>query len=118
MRGGHGKAGWCKHKWTYTVKYDLERIGKRGFHTASLRRKPSTLNLTGLEELAEKFGVPSEGGKILVDLDKLGFQKLLGEGSASKPYLVKVLQCSEKAREKIARAGGEIQLKLEAEVEA
>ncbi|MEM3079486.1 MAG: uL15 family ribosomal protein [Thermoproteota archaeon] len=118
MRGGHGRAGWCKHKWTYTVKYDLARIGKKGFTSTSSTRKPSTINLTGLEELAERFGVPGEGGKITVDLDKLGFRKLLGEGSVSKPYLVRVLQCSGKAREKIAQAGGEILSKLEAEVKA
>lgn len=118
MRGGHGKAGWCKHKWTYTVKYDLERIGKKGFTSVGSTRKPSIINLSGLEELAERFGVPVEGGKVMVDLDGLGFEKLLGGGSASKPYLVKVLRCSGKAREKVAQAGGEIVAAVEGEVKA
>lgn len=31
MRGGRGKAGLHKHKWSYTVIYAPDHFGKRGF---------------------------------------------------------------------------------------
>jgi len=46
--------------------------------------------------------------KIVLDLESLGFDKLLGTGDVVKPILVKVQSYSEAASKKLEEAGGEI----------
>jgi large subunit ribosomal protein L15 len=48
------------------------------------------------------------GEKVVVDLKELGFRKLLGSGSISRPIQVKVDECSEGAAKKLKEAGGEL----------
>lgn len=50
----------------------------------------------------------AEGGKIGLDLNELGYTKLLGTGRVSTPLTVKVTNCSASAREKLEKAGGEV----------
>jgi len=47
--GGHGKAGFHKHKWTYTVKYDPNRFGKHGFKPFG-RKEVNIINVGELDE--------------------------------------------------------------------
>jgi len=108
QRGGHGKAGFHKHKWTYVIKYEPEYFGKRGFHSPkSLGRKTKTINVGALDELAEKISTEKRK-KFLIDLEGLGYSKLLGTGKVKKPLIVKVMSCSKSAAEKIKEAGGQI----------
>ena len=46
--------------------------------------------------------------KIFLDLESLGFDKLLGTGEVTKPMLVKVASYSESASKKLEEAGGAI----------
>jgi large subunit ribosomal protein L15 len=112
MRGGHGKAGRCKHKWTFVVKYELEKIGKSGFKSSASKGKLSVMNVGELnqmiDELLAQGRAEEDSGKIRVDLTKLGCEKLLGEGVVSKPLVVKVKEFSKLAAKKIGEAGGEI----------
>ena len=79
-RGGRGKAGLHKHKWSYTVKYEPEHFGKKGFR--SLRKKGRGINLCELERMAKK------SGENVIDVVKLGYEKVLGFGKITVPVKV------------------------------
>jgi len=111
-RGGFGRAGLHKHKWTWTVKYAPDYFGKHGFRCPTGRGEVKTINLRQLSELVEELLAegklkPGENGKIEVDLSQLGFEKLLGEGRVTRPLLVKAEDFSEEAERKLAEAGGQ-----------
>jgi len=113
------KAGFDKHAWTYVVKYEPDYFGKRGFTCPrSLGRKISVINVGELEELVDKLALEGRlqkvGRKILLNLEELGYDKLLARGSISRPVLVKVKEWSEDAARKLEEAGGGI-LREEAE---
>ncbi len=113
-RGGHGKAGFHKHKWAYVIKYEPDYFGKRGFTSPkSLRRKVNVINVGVLDEMAENLSTGQEKGKLLIDLKSFGYTKLLGLGNVTKPLIVKVPSCSKSAAEKIKEAGGEILIESE-----
>ncbi len=110
-RGGRGKAGMHKHKWTYTVKYEPDHFGKKGFKPPkSIYRKPKAINLKeielNLEKWKEKGFVEEENGMLKIDLTKLGFEKVLGTGKLTKPLVIVAKQFSEIARKKIEEVGG------------
>jgi large subunit ribosomal protein L15 len=105
---GYRKAGRHKHGWSYVIKYEPEYFGKKGFTSPkSLKREVKVINVGELEEIAEKLGKIEEG-KILIDLEGLGYTKLLGSGKVTKPLIVKVAACSKSAAEKIEEAGGKV----------
>jgi large subunit ribosomal protein L15 len=58
--------------------------------------------------MAEKFAVEKEEGKSFIDLESLGYTKLLGTGKISKALVVKVPAFSKSAAEKIKDAGGQV----------
>jgi large subunit ribosomal protein L15 len=102
-RGGRGKAGMHKHKWSYTVKYEPDHFGKRGFkRPKAVAKKLKTIGLRGLEKLA------AESGKKKIDLTTLGYDKLLGSGRISTGLEVTAKSFSKKAAEKIEAAGGKV----------
>ncbi len=110
-RGGRGKAGLHKHKWSYTVKYEPEHFGKMGFkRPRAVRKRLKSINLKELdekvEELIEKKMVEEIDGKIKINLLKLGFEKLLGSGEITKPLIVEAKCFSKKAVEKLEKVGG------------
>lgn len=111
-QGGRGRAGRWKSKWTYTVRYEPRRRGKLGFRCPTGRGILNTINVGELSQLAEKLlaqnRVKEESGKIAIDLNELGYEKLLGEGKATRCLAVKVSKYSESAAKKIQEAGGEI----------
>ncbi len=112
-KGGKGKAGMHKHKWIYTVKYEPEHFGKRGFkRPLEVVRKPKTINVGVLdsmvEELVEKGYAKKTKDGYEVDLKALGYGKLLGAGKVTHKLLVKVDVFSETAAKKIEEAGGKI----------
>lgn len=112
-RGGHGKAGLDKHKWTYVVKHDPTYWEKKGFVSArALGKKVSIINVGKLDDLADKLEsekkLEKKEKKLFLDLESLGYGKLLGTGEVSKPIVVKVASYSEAASRKLEEAGGEI----------
>jgi large subunit ribosomal protein L15 len=113
-RGGHGKAGFHKHKWSYVIKYEPDYFGKKGFTSPkSVRRKVNVINVGVLDEMAEKRSTRMEKDKFFIDLESLGYTKLLGTGNVTKPLIVKVSSCSSSATEKIEEAGGQILIESE-----
>ena len=78
---------------------------------AQKRPQKRALNLGQLSEMVDKLlsnkQARLEGERIVVDLTQLGYSKLLGKGSVTRPMVVKVDRCSESALKKIQDAGGE-----------
>jgi len=112
-RGGHGKAGYDKHKWTYVIKHDPTYYEKKGFvSTKTLNKTVSIINVGKLDDLADKLEsekkLEKKDKKIFLDLKSLGYDKLLGTGEIIKPMLVKVASYSEAASRKLEEAGGQI----------
>ncbi len=112
-KGGFGAAGMHKHMWTWTVKYAPTWFGKHGFNPAeTLEVRPREINVGELDEKVEhwlKQGLASrEGDRIVVDLAKLGYNRLLGRGKATHALKIIVPAATERAVEKIKAAGGEV----------
>lgn len=106
---GYRKAGRHKAGWSYVLRYEPDYFGKKGFVSPkSLRRKEKIINLKNLDQIAETISTEEKEGKFFIDLEKLGYTKLLGTGKVTKPLIVKVASCSGSAVEKIKEAGGEI----------
>jgi large subunit ribosomal protein L15 len=112
QKGGR-KVGRHKHLWTYTLKYEPNYFGKKGFKTPqSIKPTPNTINTGQLDELADKLKhqkqLTKKHGKPYIDLTALGYQKLLAKGKITQPITVKINSHSENAAKKIQQAGGHI----------
>ena len=112
-RGGTGNAGLDKHKWTWVLAHDPTYWEKKGFvSTRTLGKTVSIINVGKLDDLADKLEsekkLERKEKKIFLNLESLGYDKLLGTGEISKPLLVKVASYSESASKKLEEAGGSI----------
>ncbi|MDI6806756.1 MAG: uL15 family ribosomal protein [Candidatus Aenigmarchaeota archaeon] len=110
-RGGRGLAGLHKHKWTYTVKYTPEHFGKRGFVPPKVVMKPiKAINLEELDKIAEKLVeqklAEKVDNKIKINLQKIGYERVLGGGKVTKPLIIETKYFSRKAKEKLEASGG------------
>ena len=63
-----------------------------------------------LEKLISKNPevVKKENGSEIIDLTKIGYEKVLGKGKISKPYVIIARKFSEKAKQKIEAVGGKV----------
>lgn len=111
-RGGRGRAGLHKHKWTWTTAKDPEYFGRgrRGFKRPGAIQ-PRVINLGQIEERLEQFSSlnvisKTEDGKLEIDLVKAGYDKVLGMGKLSSPIIIKCKAFTETAIKKIEEAGG------------
>ena len=118
-RGGRGMAGSGKRadqkKPTILKLYGNEYFGKRGFvRPAKIVEKIKAINLKELQNkldfYLDKKLITKEKDVYVVDLEKLGYQKLLGTGEAASKLKITVERCSQQAEEKIKEAGGEVVL--------
>ncbi len=111
QRGGHGKAGMGKHKWTYVVKYEPGYFGKHGFKPPR-RKEVNTINVGELDEkigqLLDQGKAEEKGKEIHINLQQLGYDKLLGRGQATRPLIIEVADYSKSAEKKVRDARGEI----------
>lgn len=112
-RGGKGRAAGRKHghMWSYIIKYEPDRFGKHGFHRPQeLVREPKTINVGELDEivdfLLENKIAEYEEDKIVIDVTKLGLDKVLGKGKVTKPLIIKAKSFTTSAIKKIEDAGG------------
>lgn len=96
-RGGKGYAGSKKHRKSWILRFEPEHLGKRGF-IAKTSKSVKAVNLRDLEKLA--------GDKKEINLEELGFDKVLGSGNITKKLVVKANAFSRLAKEKIEKAGG------------
>ncbi|ASJ06578.1 uL15m family ribosomal protein [Thermococcus pacificus] len=117
-KGGKGMAGTGKRKdqkFTWTIKYAPDHLGKRGFHRPkAVQYTPQTINLSDIDENLQLFldaGIAyEEEGKIIVDTTQLGVDKVLGTGRLTRPLVIKAYYVTPKAEEKIKAVGGEVLL--------
>jgi len=110
-RGGRGQAGGHKHHWTWIVKHDPAHFGKRGFkRPRKLLKDPKTINIGEIQEKLPRLikeGIAEKEKDItVIDLTKIGYEKVLGQGKITEPLHVKACEFSAKAEEKIKKAGG------------
>jgi large subunit ribosomal protein L15 len=114
---GYRKCGRHKAKWSYVLRYEPDYFGKNGFTSPkSLRQRVNAVNVGKLDEIASTVSIKNEKGRI-VDLEKLGYTKLLGSGKVNQPLIVKVAAFSQSAAEKIKNAGGQILSEVKEEKE-
>ncbi len=109
--GSKGRRNPGRHKalWSYIIKYEPDYYGSKGFTSPkSLKQEVNVINVGALELVTEKFPVEEGKEKSVLDLESLGYTKLLGTGKITKPLVVKVASCSKTAAEKIKKAGGRV----------
>ncbi len=112
-RGGFGMAGMHKHRWSWVVKYYPDYFGKHGF----TRPPELTVEVNGInvglldsivDDLVSKGLASKENDTYVIELPKLGINKLLGSGKVTKKMKVVTIEATEKAIEKVKKAGGEV----------
>jgi len=108
-RGGRGRAGTGKRGDAMKPSYwkNKKYFGKYGFKKKGIKKEIKTVNIDYIEEKIDKF--LKDG---IVDLKKLGYNKLLGRGNVKTKLKIKVESASAKAIEKIKKAGGEVVLEI------
>ena len=111
-RGGKGMAGTGKRADTKKPSiWSNKYFGKHGFTSKRTRTiKPININYLdkNIRKLDSKNLVNKENGVFSIDLEKLGFNKLLGSGRVSNKYKIKVSHASKRAIEKVKDSGGEV----------
>lgn len=110
-RGGVGKAGTSKGKWTYITAYDKSYFGRPKGFTLPMQKSYAAINVGELDEMTEKLlktgMAKKKSGKIEIDVAKLDFEKVLGRGRVTRPLRVKAAVFTESAKKKLAEANGE-----------
>ncbi len=112
-QGGAGMAGSGKRADSKKPSIWKERyFGKFGFVSKTPKVKINAVNVSYIEQNLEKFIsrnlVKKDGAFYSIELDKLGFNKLLGDGRISTKFRIKAQYASKSAVEKIKAAGGEV----------
>lgn len=106
---GYRKSGRHKRGWSWVLRYEPDYFGKDGFTSPkSLKQKTNAINIGKLDELAESLSESKESPKLSINLETLGYTKLLGGGKVTKPIIVRVASCSKSAADKVKEAGGQI----------
>jgi len=104
-KGGWGRAGTHKHRFTYVAVYErhwMAHGGRYGFANQNARAELPVINLYEIDQLARAGKVEKQDGKLTFDFDG----KVLGTGSITMPIVVRALAFSEKAKEKLKACGG------------
>ncbi len=112
-QGGAGMAGTGKRADSKKPSIWKERyFGKYGFVSKTPKIRINSVNVSYIEEHLTKFIssglVKEENGFYSVELEKLGFNKLLGDGRVSMKFKIKAPYASKTAIEKVKEAGGEV----------
>lgn len=116
-RGGRGMAGSGKRadqkKPSILAEYGNKYFGKHGFKRP-FAKKVKVINLSSINSRIDSMvrkGLAKFGsGTYIIELDKLGYDKLLGSGNVTKKFKIKVNHASSKAIERVKAAGGEVEL--------
>ena len=109
-RGGFGMAGTGKRadqkKTSILKEFGNTYFGKKGF----VSRNKKNIKAINLENLEKKYlaKAKKETDSYHLNLNELGYQKLLGTGKVTKKLIITCLSCSEKAKDKIEKIGGKI----------
>lgn len=112
QRGGRGNTGRKKHKWTHTVKYEPDYFGKKGFTRPPMfQDEDKIINIGDLNDfipdLLERNIAQKEGKFITLNMEELGYDKVLAKGDIDFPVKISAKKFSKNAIKKINNAGGE-----------
>ncbi|MBI2654661.1 uL15 family ribosomal protein [Candidatus Woesearchaeota archaeon] len=112
-QGGAGMAGSGKRADSKKPSLWKERyFGKFGFVSKTPKVKINPVNISYIEEHINKFVLEGlakkENNVYSVELKKLGFNKLLGDGGVSMKFKITTPYASKTAVEKVKEAGGEV----------
>ncbi|MDO5850984.1 MAG: uL15 family ribosomal protein [Methanobacteriaceae archaeon] len=110
-KGGRGQAGGNKHHWTWMVINDPKHFGKYGFKRPSKTiQEFKSINLdyidNELNKLLNNNIATKENDEIIIDVTKMGYNKVLGSGNLTNAMTIKSPKFSKKAVEKIEAIGG------------
>lgn len=110
-RGGRGISGKFDHKIIFYKKYKSEEFERRKVKS-HFKREKRIINLQTLSNLIDRMildgKLEEEKGLLEIDLNKLGYDKLLSKGNLNKKLIVRVKLASKKAIEKVESAGGRV----------
>ena len=118
-RGGRGMAGTGKRADSKkpSIWKDKHYFGKYGFVSKTPKVKINAVNIRFIEQHLSRFisdnQIKKEDNHYFVELEKLGFNKLLGDGRVSTKFKIKAPYASKTAVEKIKEAGGEVVILIE-----
>ena len=94
-----------------TLLWKYRYAGKYGFVSKS-STKAAPINVSfiddNLQSLIEQKKATADNGTYRVDLNKLGFTKLLGKGRVKNKYVINVGAATKKAVKVIEEAGGQV----------
>ncbi|MBN1646356.1 uL15 family ribosomal protein [Candidatus Woesearchaeota archaeon] len=110
-RGGRGRAGSGKRGDAKKPRYwSTEKPGKIGFNskTSSMRSISIVYIENHIKTLSLDGAVSLSGKECIIDLKKMKYDKLLGNGLPSRKYYITVASASEHAVDKIESAGGKV----------
>jgi large subunit ribosomal protein L15 len=121
-RGGRGNAGSGKRGDAKKPSYWKIKnyYGKTGFtsHVPELRFPINAGSLSSrAERLVREGKATRSGGLIAIDLSRLGYNMLLGTGIVSLPLDITVERASQRAIEKVGKAGGKVKVTAQPEEE-
>jgi large subunit ribosomal protein L15 len=122
-RGGRGMAGTGKRGDAKKTKIwkNKKYFGKYGFkRPKKIIININAINIKSIEQNLESFLlnklIEEKNGSYIIDLEKLGFNKLLSEGKPEKKLNITCKYASKKAVEKIEKAGGKVDVKEKIDV--
>ena len=112
-QGGAGMAGTGKRADSKKPSIWKERyFGKYGFVSKTPKVKINSVNISFIEQHIDKFLsnnlITKENEFYIVELEKIGFNKLLGDGRVFMKFRIKTPYASKSAVEKVKEAGGEV----------
>jgi large subunit ribosomal protein L15 len=112
-RGGRGMAGTGKRGDAKkpSIWSNKKYFGKYGFTRRTFVKKIQPVNLSYFEinadKLLEKKLIEKKGDVYIIDVKKLGFDKVLGCGKLTRKCRITAPVFSKKSAERIKKAGGE-----------
>ncbi len=106
-KGGVGVSGQLKHHFSSMLKENPDHFGHESSRPPHPIVAKKWASVRDLDDLFAKFG-QKDAEKKVIDLDGNGYDKLLGGGSVSVAYTVKVRRFTASAEEKIKKTGGEV----------
>ena len=119
-KGGLGVSGQLKHHFSSMLKYDPNHFGHDSTHPPHPSITKKWISVRDLDDLFLKINKEKtsqgsdkqEEAKKIIDLNSLGYDKLLGGGKITTPYTVIIKNSTTQAQEKIKQAGGEVLAKI------
>lgn len=107
-RGGVGNAGKHKHLWIRTIIEEPDRFGHGSTNSHSMNVVNKWINVRDLNSLIQDESKKNSKGMYILDLNYLGYDKLLGGGQINGKFEVHIDKISENARQKVEKSGGEV----------